>query len=103
MSAQVQLPSDIEGLARQVDPLSRRGFFMSSAAAGGPGPIKKTRRRKTGDETDAPLSPTASSPPCFPRDAGGPPRRLEPRSRRVFLMRPRGGPAADSMKNPRRD
>src|SRR5256885_16733478 len=33
MSAQPQLPSDIQGLASQVDPLSRRGFFMSSAAA----------------------------------------------------------------------
>jgi carboxymethylenebutenolidase len=33
MSAQPQLASDIEGLARQVDPLSRRGFFMSTAAA----------------------------------------------------------------------
>jgi carboxymethylenebutenolidase len=37
MSAQPQLPSDIEGLARQVDPLSRRGFFMSSAAAAAAG------------------------------------------------------------------
>lgn len=33
MAAQPQLASDIEGLARQVDPLSRRGFFMSTAAA----------------------------------------------------------------------
>jgi len=32
-----QLASDIEGLARQVDPLSRRGFFMSSAAAAAAG------------------------------------------------------------------
>src|SRR6187401_1256436 len=37
MSAQLKLPSDIEGLARQVDPLSRRGFFMSSAAAAAAG------------------------------------------------------------------
>src|SRR2546421_10015570 len=37
MSAQPQLPSDIQGLARQVDPLSRRGFFMSSAAAAAAG------------------------------------------------------------------
>jgi carboxymethylenebutenolidase len=37
MSAQPQLPSDIVGLARQVDPLSRRGFFMSSAAAAAAG------------------------------------------------------------------
>ncbi len=37
MSAQPRLPSDIEGLARQVDPLSRRGFFMSSAAAAAAG------------------------------------------------------------------
>ena len=37
MSAQPQLPSDIEGLARQVDPLSRRGFFMSPAAAAAAG------------------------------------------------------------------
>jgi carboxymethylenebutenolidase len=32
-----QLASDIVGLARQVDPLSRRGFFMSSAAAAAAG------------------------------------------------------------------
>jgi carboxymethylenebutenolidase len=37
MTAQPQLPSDIEGLARQADPLSRRGFFMSSAAAAAAG------------------------------------------------------------------
>src|SRR5881227_1559497 len=37
MSAQPQLPSDIEGLAHQLDPLSRRGFFMSSAAAAAAG------------------------------------------------------------------
>src|SRR3954469_24760657 len=37
MSAQPQLVSNIEGLARQVDPLSRRGFFMSSAAAAAAG------------------------------------------------------------------
>src|SRR6195256_6505710 len=37
MSAQPQLASDIEGLARQFDPLSRRGFFMSSAAAAAAG------------------------------------------------------------------
>jgi carboxymethylenebutenolidase len=37
MSAQPQLASDIEGLARQVDPLSRRGFFMSTAAAAAAG------------------------------------------------------------------
>jgi carboxymethylenebutenolidase len=37
MSAQPQLAPDIEGLAHQVDPLSRRGFFMSSAAAAAAG------------------------------------------------------------------
>src|SRR5256886_9338538 len=37
MSAQPQLPSDIQVLAREVDPLSRRGFFMSSAAAAAAG------------------------------------------------------------------
>jgi carboxymethylenebutenolidase len=37
MSAQPQLASDVLGLARQVDPLSRRGFFMSSAAAAAAG------------------------------------------------------------------
>lgn len=37
MSALPQLASDIEGLARQFDPLSRRGFFMSSAAAAAAG------------------------------------------------------------------
>jgi len=33
MNEHVKLPSDIEGLAKQVDPLSRRGFFMTSSAA----------------------------------------------------------------------
>src|SRR5438128_1590490 len=37
MSAQPKLASDIEGLARQVDPLSRRGFFMSASAAAAAG------------------------------------------------------------------
>jgi carboxymethylenebutenolidase len=33
MSVQLKLASDFEGLARQVDPLSRRGFFMAASAA----------------------------------------------------------------------
>ena len=33
MNEHVKLPSDFEGLAKQVDPLSRRGFFMTSSAA----------------------------------------------------------------------
>jgi carboxymethylenebutenolidase len=33
MPAQPKLASDIEGLAHQVDPLSRRGFFMTASAA----------------------------------------------------------------------
>jgi carboxymethylenebutenolidase len=33
MSVQPKLASDFEGLARQVDPLSRRGFFMAASAA----------------------------------------------------------------------
>src|SRR5882672_10845231 len=33
MNVHSKLPSDIEGLAKQVDPLSRRGFFMTSSAA----------------------------------------------------------------------
>ena len=33
MSAQPKLASDFEGLAHQVDPLSRRGFFMAASAA----------------------------------------------------------------------
>ena len=33
MSAQPKLTSDIEGLAHQVDPLSRRGFFLTASAA----------------------------------------------------------------------
>ena len=33
MSAQPKLMSDIEGLAHQVSPLSRRGFFMTASAA----------------------------------------------------------------------
>jgi len=37
MPAQRQLASDIEGLARQVGPLSRRGFFMTASAAAAAG------------------------------------------------------------------
>ena len=33
MSAQPKLTSDIDGLAHQVDPLSRRGFFLTASAA----------------------------------------------------------------------
>ena len=33
MSVQPKLMSDIEGLAHQVDPLSRRGFFLAASAA----------------------------------------------------------------------
>jgi carboxymethylenebutenolidase len=32
-----KLPSDVEGLAHQVDPLSRRGFFMTASAAAAAG------------------------------------------------------------------
>jgi carboxymethylenebutenolidase len=37
MNVQSKLTSDIEGLARQVDPLSRRGFFMTASAAAAAG------------------------------------------------------------------
>ena len=37
MSAQPKLTSDLEGLARQVDPLSRRGFFLATSAAAAAG------------------------------------------------------------------
>lgn len=37
MSAQPKLAPDIEGLAHQVDPLSRRGFFMTASAAAAAG------------------------------------------------------------------
>jgi carboxymethylenebutenolidase len=37
MSAQPKLASDFEGLAHQVDPLSRRGFFMAASAAAAAG------------------------------------------------------------------
>jgi carboxymethylenebutenolidase len=37
MDAAGKLPSDIEGLAHQVDPLSRRGFFMTASAAAAAG------------------------------------------------------------------
>jgi carboxymethylenebutenolidase len=37
MRAQQQLASDIEGLVHQVDPLSRRGFFMTATAAAAAG------------------------------------------------------------------
>ena len=37
MSAQPKLAPDFEGLARQVDPLSRRGFFMTASAAAAAG------------------------------------------------------------------
>ena len=33
MNIHQKLPSDIVGLAHQVDPLSRRGFFMTATAA----------------------------------------------------------------------
>ena len=33
MSAEPKLTSDVEGLAHQVDPLSRRGFFLAASAA----------------------------------------------------------------------
>src|SRR5262249_49844995 len=37
MSAQPKLMSDVEGLAHQVDPLSRRGFFLAASAAAAAG------------------------------------------------------------------
>jgi carboxymethylenebutenolidase len=37
MNVQTALPSDVEGLAHQVDPLSRRGFFMAASAAAAAG------------------------------------------------------------------
>src|SRR6516225_3645072 len=37
MSAQPMLMPDVEGLARQVDPLSRRGFFLAASAAAAAG------------------------------------------------------------------
>jgi carboxymethylenebutenolidase len=37
MNIQAELPSDVEGLAHQVDPLSRRGFFLAASAAAAAG------------------------------------------------------------------
>src|SRR6266849_3678579 len=37
MNVRAELPSDVEGLAHQVDPLSRRGFFMAASAAAAAG------------------------------------------------------------------
>jgi carboxymethylenebutenolidase len=37
MKISAHLPSDVEGLAHQVDPLSRRGFFMAASAAAAAG------------------------------------------------------------------
>jgi carboxymethylenebutenolidase len=37
MNAHQKLPSDVVGLAHQVDPLSRRGFFMTASAAAAAG------------------------------------------------------------------
>src|SRR5882672_12800846 len=37
MNVHAELPSDVEGLAHQVDPLSRRGFFMTASAAAAAG------------------------------------------------------------------
>ena len=37
MNVYQKLPSDFEGLTKQVDPLSRRGFFMTSSAAAAAG------------------------------------------------------------------
>ena len=37
MNVRTKLTSDVEGLAHQVDPLSRRGFFMTASAAAAAG------------------------------------------------------------------
>jgi carboxymethylenebutenolidase len=37
MNIRQTIPSDVEGLAHQVDPMSRRGFFMTAAAASAAG------------------------------------------------------------------
>ena len=37
INAGAELPSDVEGLAHQVDPMSRRGFFMTASAAAAAG------------------------------------------------------------------
>ena len=37
MNVRTKLTSDIEGLAHQVDPLSRRGFFLTASAAAAAG------------------------------------------------------------------
>src|SRR5712675_694463 len=37
MNVHAELPSDVEGLAHQVDPLSRRGFFLAASAAAAAG------------------------------------------------------------------
>jgi carboxymethylenebutenolidase len=37
INIQAELPSDVEGLAHQVDPLSRRGFFLAASAAAAAG------------------------------------------------------------------
>src|SRR5499425_812053 len=37
MTIHQKLPADVEGLAHQVDPLSRRGFFMTASAAAAAG------------------------------------------------------------------
>jgi carboxymethylenebutenolidase len=37
MNIRAELPSDVEGLAHQVDPLSRRGFFLAASAAAAAG------------------------------------------------------------------
>jgi len=37
MNAHAKLASDIEGLAHQSDPLSRRGFFLTASAAAAAG------------------------------------------------------------------
>jgi carboxymethylenebutenolidase len=37
MNVHAKLPSDVVGLSRQVDPLSRRGFFMAASAAAAAG------------------------------------------------------------------
>src|ERR1051325_7830512 len=62
MSAQLQLPSDIEGLARQVDPLSRRGFFMSTAAATAAGYTLAAGPANGQAITTDPTGPTGGDP-----------------------------------------
>jgi carboxymethylenebutenolidase len=61
MSAQPKVMPDFEGLTHQVDPLSRRGFFMTASAAAAAGyTLAAGPVRAQAIQTDTSASPSAT-------------------------------------------